>query len=116
MTRQRRCRLIDDVKCSRALLLAMILYVTLDMALPLVPGAFVFDASESVEIMPGSRMIVPLVALPALARGLSAPAALSDDQPDRIAPPRNSAGREPAGARWRPRAALSAPASPEEPH
>jgi hypothetical protein len=33
----------------RPVLLAMLLYVGLDFSLPMLPGAFVFDAEESVE-------------------------------------------------------------------
>jgi len=36
--------------CRRGLLLAILLYVTLDLSVPAIPGAFVFESADSVEI------------------------------------------------------------------
>ena len=40
---------------SRYVLLAVLVYVTLDLSLPFMPGAFVFEPSESVESTQSSR-------------------------------------------------------------
>jgi hypothetical protein len=49
-----------------ALLLAILVYVTLDLSLPAMPGAFVFDSSDSVEgTHIRARAAVEIVALPA---------------------------------------------------
>ena len=39
----------------RRLLLALLLYVTVDLSLPAMPGAFVFDAGDSVESVQARR-------------------------------------------------------------
>ena len=39
--------------------LAILVYVTLDLALPAMPGAFVFDPSQCVETANGTRDDVP---------------------------------------------------------
>ncbi len=41
------------MKCRRAVLLAILLYVTLDLSVPTIPGAFVFESVDSVEISSG---------------------------------------------------------------
>ena len=43
------------MKCGRGMLLVMLLYVTLDLSVPAIPGAFVFESADSLEIS-GSRM------------------------------------------------------------
>ena len=53
----------------RLLVLAILIYVTLDLSLPAMPGAFVFeptDSSESTQVR--ARAAAETVALPALAR------------------------------------------------
>lgn len=52
----------------RAVLLAVLVYLTLDVSLPWVPGVFVFEASDSVEgaqVVRG-RLATEVVALPTL--------------------------------------------------
>jgi hypothetical protein len=54
------------VKHPPALLLAVLLYVTLDLSLPAMPGAFVFDSADSVESTRSrARGGVDIVVLPA---------------------------------------------------
>jgi hypothetical protein len=49
------------VRQGRALLLAILVYVSLDLCLPMLPGAFVFDADASVEsIWPSGQDAVTL--------------------------------------------------------
>lgn len=51
------------------LVLALLIYLTLDLSLPAMPGAFVFepaDSAESIRVRP--RAAAETVALPALAR------------------------------------------------
>ena len=43
------------VKGRQALLLAILVYVTLDLSLSMMPGAFQFDPAESVESIQSSR-------------------------------------------------------------
>ena len=53
----------------RLLVLAILVYVTLDLSLPAMPGAFVFehaDSAESTQVR--ARAAAETVALPALAR------------------------------------------------
>ena len=41
------------MKYRRGMLLAILLYVTLDLSLPTIPGAFVFESADSLEISSG---------------------------------------------------------------
>ena len=41
------------MKYRRGILLAILLYVTLDLSVPTIPGAFVFESDDSVEISSG---------------------------------------------------------------
>jgi hypothetical protein len=43
------------VKLRRALLYAILVYVTLDLSLPMMPGAFVFEPGDSVESIQTNR-------------------------------------------------------------
>jgi hypothetical protein len=53
------------MKCRGELLVAILIYVTLDLALPAMPGAFVFEPADSVESIGGGRPAVRGVVLPA---------------------------------------------------
>jgi len=48
----------------RRLLLAILVYVTLDLSLPTMPGAFVFETGDSVESIGGGRMTARVAVLP----------------------------------------------------
>ena len=52
------------------LLIAVLFYVTLDLSMPAMPGAFVFDAGDSVESVQrhGGRATADAIAAPAPAR------------------------------------------------
>ena len=58
------------VDVRRGLVWVVLLYVTLDLASPHIPGAFVFDAAKSVETITdkGDRLIVHDIALPVMPR------------------------------------------------
>ncbi len=49
----------------RALLVAILVYVTLDLSLPTMPGAFVFEPDDSVESIGGGRLVAKIVIVPA---------------------------------------------------
>jgi hypothetical protein len=53
------------VRHSPYALVAVLLYLTLDLSLPSMPGAFVFDASDSVDIDVSSHHEAPAVAVTA---------------------------------------------------
>ncbi len=54
----------------RLLVLAILIYVTLDLSLPAMPGAFVFEAADSAEgTLVRAHAEAETVVLPALARG-----------------------------------------------
>ena len=58
----------------RALLLAILVYVTLDLSLPAMPGAFVFEADDSVEGAQFTRgRIATAVMVPPTQTGCSPP-------------------------------------------
>ena len=54
----------------RTLLVALLLYVALDLALPMMPGAFVFDPDETIESARTGRTSLDAVAPHAAARHL----------------------------------------------
>jgi hypothetical protein len=105
------------VRYRPALLLAILVYVTLDLSLPAMPGAFVFDSSDSVEsTRTRARAVGDAVVLPAPLPDGVVPARPRLDARERLTPAESA----PRGARrvliWRSRA-LSDPAPPsEDPH
>jgi hypothetical protein len=52
------------MRCRAELLVAILVYVSLDLALPGMPGAFVFEPADSVESAGGGRQAVRGVAVP----------------------------------------------------
>jgi hypothetical protein len=73
------------VKCRRELLLAILVYVALDLSLPAMPGAFVFEAADSVESIGGGRVATRVVALPAAHASSAQPSPeLHGDRPRRL--------------------------------
>jgi hypothetical protein len=103
----------------RAALLALLVYVTLDLSLPAMPGAFVFEVDESVESVHGTRgrVAADVSAAPVRSHDAVVTAPLSVDPvgTSRVAAP--VAPRPPRTAHRLPRAALVAAASPlEDPH
>jgi hypothetical protein len=105
------------VTSRRALLLALLVYVTLDLSLPAMPGAFVFAPEDSIESAHMSRGRGPtdVRSLPAPASGLAV-------LPDAVATTEISArrGRSMAPAHREmfrpPRLALERAPSSEDPH
>lgn len=94
---------------GRAWALALLLYTAPDFASPLVPGAFVFDAQESVDGLRASRLrddAGPAPAVPA-----PGPARLERD----TAPVRPTERRPPASPSFSPPRARSAPAAEPRP-
>jgi hypothetical protein len=74
----------------RALLAALLVYVTLDLSLPAMPGAFVFDVDESVESThPGRGRTV--AAVPSAAAPGPVTVAVTASAPD-VTPRRRRAG------------------------
>jgi hypothetical protein len=76
------------VKVGRRALVALVVYVTLDLSLPAMPGAFVFEPADSVESAQGSRGRVAgdvrLVPVPLPAAAFLTPQRLEDGpKPDR---------------------------------
>jgi hypothetical protein len=68
-TQDRRGRIMV-VKRHRTLLVALLVYVALDLALPMMPGAFVFDPAGSVESARAGRTAFDTIAPPAPAGDL----------------------------------------------
>lgn len=103
------------VKRRPALLIAILLYVSLDLSLPTMPGAFVFDAGDSIESTQSrARAAVETVTLPAPVRDLFVLSWLALQAGDRPTPV-EWLERRPV-PRWR-AGTLDEPAPPsEDPH
>jgi hypothetical protein len=106
------------MKCRHGLLLAILLYVTLDLSVPTIPGAFVFESDDSVEISSGraGEGKVEAAELPALAREsfvISQPAV---DVRDCLAITRKVAMLRHAVLQQLPRATLDPGSPSEDPH
>lgn len=102
---------------SRAVIFAILVYVALDFSLPTMPGAFVFDPTESVESVHAKRdasidVAVRIALLPNRS-ALTDPGA----EAARIMPaPRTRAPMSHVRARNLPRAALDPSPPAEDPH
>lgn len=109
---------IRAVTHHRLLVLAILVYVTLDLSLPAMPGAFVFEPAASAEgTHIRARAGAETVALPAQARGAaSAFLQVPLHGKERLAPvgPAEQRGR-PVVA-WRSRASFDSAPSSEDPH
>lgn len=105
------------MKHPPALLLAVLLYVTLDLSLPAMPGAFVFSSSDSVEsTRVRTRAAVEIVVLPAPFRDAFFRLRPALDAKDRLAPAESvERGRRPVPI-WRIRAPLDSAPPSEDPH
>jgi hypothetical protein len=112
--RRESCR-ITVVTLRRSVLCALLLYVTLDLSLPAMPGAFVFDAGESVESVQPSRSRHATAVLVPIAPGAER---LPRVEPGpRVAQPVEATSRPHRRVRRAPRAAIeSAPPSSDEAH
>lgn len=75
------------MNCRREMLLAILIYVTLDLSVPTIPGAFVFESADSLETSSGraSEGKAEISVLPALARDSFAGSQVPLDLRDRLA-------------------------------
>jgi hypothetical protein len=101
-----------------ALLCALLLYVTLDLSLPMMPGAFVFEPADSVESTQLSRprVAAEVVVVPAPSRdafALSQPRVEADH---RFVPRSRVEHRAPSVANRLPRSRGDAAPPSEDPH
>lgn len=105
------------MKHRPALLLAILVYVTLDLSLPAMPGAFVFDSSDSVEsIRIRARAAIEIAVLPASARDAFVLSRPPLDVKDRLTPAESiQRGRRPVLS-WRSRALLDPAPPSDDPH
>jgi len=106
------------MKCRRGMLLVILLYVTLDLSVPTIPGAFVFESVDSVEISSGraGQGKAEISVLPALARdsfGVSHPPV---DLRDRLAANHNVALLGHPVLNQLPRTTLDPAPPSEDPH
>lgn len=100
----------------RGLLLALLVYVTLDLSLPAMPGAFVFEPDDSVESITRARESATAVAPPLIDRsappaGLTVSVVPAPPVPERLRLVPRVHHAVPAPARRR-----SAPPVAEDPH
>jgi hypothetical protein len=106
------------VKRRRLLVLAILVYVTLDLSLPAMPGAFVFEPADSAEgTHIRARALAEMVALPGPSRGAAtALLQMPLDDKERLAPvgPAEQRGR-PVVA-WRARVPFDSAPPSEDPH
>jgi hypothetical protein len=105
------------VRHRRLLVLAILIYLTLDLSLPAMPGAFVFESADSVESAQiRARATAESVALPALARD---PGFVLFQPPlevkERLAPVSSAERRGRPVVSWRSRAPYDS-APPSEDH
>jgi hypothetical protein len=106
------------VRHRRLFVLAVLLYVTLDLSLPGMPGVFVFDPADSAEgTHTRTRAAAETSVLPTQGRGL----AFALFQPplevkERLAPVALAERREWPGAGWRSRAFVDSAPPSEPPH
>jgi len=103
----------------RLLVLAILIYVTLDLSLPAMPGAFVFEPADSAEsTQVRARAAAETVALPALARDPGAlffqPPPLEGDV--RLAPVISAERRARPVVSWQSRAQYDPAPPSEDPH
>lgn len=100
------------------MLLAILAYVTLDLSLPAMPGAFVFDAADSVESIQSSRgrAAADVAAMPTLAADSFAMSRPRVGLRDRLTPARAGAPAVRRVAGRLPRATLEPAPPSEEPH
>lgn len=98
--------------------MAILVYVTLDLSLPTMPGAFVFEPADSVESVGGGRIVTrAIVLLPAPIGDLAGSAWWRLGEPSK---PRSVEGERPLlrgpRARRAPGASPDPPPSSEDPH
>jgi hypothetical protein len=106
------------VKRRRRLLLAILVYITLDLSLAAMPGAFVFDAAQSVE-SPHSgrgRGTAEILVRAVMAVDSSVPCASAPVVTSPSPAPTAGAARERVTPRCLPRAAVDTASPSDDPH
>jgi hypothetical protein len=99
------------------LLLAVLIYVTLDLSLPAMPGVFVFEASESIESTQSrARAATEAVVLPAPVRDAFVRSRPPLEVKDRLTSTGSVAPRVDAVMGWRLRAPHDPAPPSEDPH
>ena len=102
----------------RARLVAILVYLTLDLSLPAMPGAFVFEADDSAEgtrVIRG-RLVVEVVALPILHAGSFVLPSPHVDLRQRLSPLSDVVRLARSTAQCLPRAACARSSPSEDPH
>ena len=101
----------------RQFLLAVIVYVTLDAAIPDLPGAFVFEASDSIEAAEvGRGRLAAVVALPPPNQSPVVDLSPRLDLRHRLPPIPDVVRLARSAARCLPRAVCTPPLLSEDPH
>lgn len=97
---------------------AILLYVTLDLSVPTIPGAFVFDASDSVESTQSKRArgAGEVVVGPPWAREALVVRPPRVAVSHRLTATVEAVAIRPSLVTWRPRTALDLPPLCEDPH
>ena len=100
------------------LVLAILIYLTLDLSIPAMPGAFEFECEDSAEVTRmRPRSAAESVALPALVRDpASIPVQLHLEDDDRPAPHVSAQRRGRRVAGWQSQARYEFSRSSEDPH
>lgn len=106
------------MKLRPVFLLAILIYLTLDLSLAMMPGAFQFDLADSVETVQANRArpVEKVVVLPTVpGAGLALPVAPLDVVDGRVwTRPRE--GLDPLVTAWTPRAARAPAPASQDPH
>lgn len=106
------------MKARRGLLFALFIYVTLDLSLPTMPGAFVFESGDSVESIQvyRGRGASEVVVAPGLTRDLAVTSQPRSAVTGRLAPTSAAVLPEHPVAKWLPRSTLGPAPLSEDPH
>ncbi len=106
------------VKRRPAFLLAIIVYVTLDLSLAMMPGAFQFEPADSVETIQigRARVAARVVVLPPVPGDALAWSRAPAESRDRWAGPNRVERHGPAVMTWPSRASRAPAPTSEDPH
>lgn len=109
---------MGDVKHRPALLLTILIYVTLDLSLPTMPGAFVFDPADSVESIQSTRAraAAEVVILSVTGGGAVLWSRRPPESTDRVTPASQVERRGHPVKTWSSRAPLDPAPPSEDPH
>lgn len=106
------------MKARRGLLLALFVYVTLDLSLPTMPSAFVFEPCDSVDGIQRcrGRGAADGVVAPGLAKNLAVTSQSHSEVTSRLASTSATLLPEHPVVKWLPRATLGPAPPSEDPH